>query len=103
MVRYPYGLTRRQYDIACHSHLSNEEIAAQLMISENTVHSHMKLIFKKLNVLSRHEIQYVLFNQNESRFKEEEALDEPTGTISITIPEKVSRIWKILELIQRGD
>lgn len=62
-AEYPFGLTRRQYEIALLAHLSSEEIARRLTISENTVNSHMKLIFKKLNVKSRYEIQHVLGSQ----------------------------------------
>ena len=62
-AEYPFGLTRRQYENALLAYLSSEEIARRLTISVNTVNSHMKLIFKKLNVKSRYEIPHVLGSQ----------------------------------------
>lgn len=59
-VRYPYGLTARQYEIALLSHLTDEEIAEKLSISPATVGAHQKIVFKKLGVRSRYEIRHVL-------------------------------------------
>lgn len=42
----------------------NSEVAAQLNISENTVKTHIKHIFKKLNVNNRTELSYLLMKKN---------------------------------------
>lgn len=59
-VSYPFGLSARQYEVARLAHLSNQQIAAKLMISTLTVKAHMKIVFKKMGVRSRHEIRHLL-------------------------------------------
>ena len=59
-TKYPFDLTARQYQIARLAHLTNQEIASRLMISPLTVKSHMKIIFRKMGVHSRHEIHHLL-------------------------------------------
>ena len=54
-----YGLTAREYDVAklAAQRLSNKEIANQLFIAESTVKSNLKLVFNKLGISSRSQLQ----------------------------------------------
>ncbi len=61
-----YDLTQREYDVLkliCEG-LSNEEIAKKLYISKNTVKTHIRNIYEKLNVTNRREIFKKLYNIN---------------------------------------
>lgn len=56
--RNSYGLTRREEEIArlaCERY-TNKEIALRLHISENTVKSNLKVVFSKLDIKSRSEL-----------------------------------------------
>lgn len=54
-----YGLTAREYDVAklAAQRLTNKEIANQLFIAESTVKSNLKIIFNKLGISSRSQLQ----------------------------------------------
>lgn len=60
-----YGLTRRETELLEQVCLrkTNEDIAAALGISENTVKFHLKNLMKKLSVSSRTEIREMLDSQ----------------------------------------
>jgi len=63
-----YKLTEREYDILkliCEG-LSNEEIAKKLFISKNTVKTHIRNIYDKLNVKNRREIFKKLYSLNQN-------------------------------------
>ena len=103
-AEYPFGLTRRQYEIALLAHLSSEEIAQRLTISENTVNSHMKLIFKKLKVKSRYEIQYVLRSQEgapaqSSDLAETGGDDRLVITVSISCSGDTEQLREVLDIL----
>ena len=61
-VSLKYGLTRRETEILEQVCLrrTNEDIAAALGISENTVKFHVKNLMKKLSVSSRTEVREML-------------------------------------------
>ncbi|MEA3439129.1 MAG: LuxR C-terminal-related transcriptional regulator [Chloroflexota bacterium] len=98
----PFGLTRRQLQIADLSNLRNGEIAEKLMISPHTVQAHMKTILRKLNVRSRREIRYVIqgvdnrkgLNETSELFSKNSIL-----TVSITFTDTLQRIQEILSMI----
>jgi DNA-binding CsgD family transcriptional regulator len=103
-VEYPFGLTRRQYEIAMLAHLSSEEIAERLTISENTVNSHMKLIFRKLKVKSRYEIQHVLGSQEgvpalSARQAEAGGDDRLVITVSISCRGDPEQLRDVLDIL----
>ena len=112
---YPLALTRRQYEIARLAPKSDKEIAKRLSISSSTVKSHMKTIFKKLGVQSRHEIPHVL-----SRVEGDQAgvcdpgTDIPAGveaaveanpdepaTVTVSISTRVNKITELREFIKQ--
>jgi DNA-binding CsgD family transcriptional regulator len=100
----PYGLTRRQLQIADLSNLRNGEIAEKLMISPHTVQAHMKTILRKLNVRSRREIRYVIrgddnrkgLNETSELFTKNSIL-----TVSITFTDTLQSIQEILSTIYK--
>ena len=53
-----FGLTKREYEVAqlAAQDLTNPQIAAALSIARDTVKMHMKNIYKKTKVSSRHEL-----------------------------------------------
>lgn len=63
-TRYPFGLTFSEMQVACvilHSpNASRSEIAEFLVLSENTVKTHLAAIFKKLDVTARWQVGEVL-------------------------------------------
>ncbi len=64
-----YELTQREFDVLkliCEG-LSNDEIAKKLFISKNTVKTHIRNIYEKLNVTNRREIFKKLYQVNLSR------------------------------------
>jgi len=103
-AEYPFGLTRRQYEIALLAHLSSEEIAQRLTISENTVNSHMKLIFKKLKVKSRYEIQHVLRSQEGAPAQSSDPAetggdDRLVITVSISCSGDTEQLREVLDIL----
>ena len=65
---FDYNLTERENDILqliCKG-LSNEEIAKKLFISKNTVKTHIRNIYEKLNVKNRREIFKKLYSLNQN-------------------------------------
>ena len=106
---YPFGLTRRQYEIARLSKLSDKDISEKLSISPSTVNAHMKVIFKKLGVQSRHEIQHVLSQAEEDPAHPENMGLEVDGdsnepdqpaTVTLTISKRVYRFKDLREFLR---
>jgi DNA-binding CsgD family transcriptional regulator len=109
---YPFALTRRQYEIARLSPKSDKEIGEKLSISPSTVNAHLRVIFKKLGVQSRHEIRHVL-----SRAEDDQARldnmgwevdgdgdsDEPgePATVTLSISKQVDRFSEIRDFIRQ--
>ncbi|HEY3089829.1 MAG TPA: helix-turn-helix transcriptional regulator [Jatrophihabitantaceae bacterium] len=58
-----HGLSRRELDVArlLARGLSTEEIARRLWISRHTAKDHIKSVYTKLDVTSRHELTAKLF------------------------------------------
>jgi non-specific serine/threonine protein kinase len=56
--RPPIALTPREQEVAIlvAKHLSNRQIASELMLSEHTVATHIRNILKKLGLNSRNQI-----------------------------------------------
>ena len=65
---YGSELTRRQFEVAelAAEGMSNKEIAANLQVSENTVKTTLKLVFRKLNIEKRNELPKTLHPTTES-------------------------------------
>ena len=65
---YGAELTRRQFEVAelAAEGLSNKEIAANLQVSENTVKTTLKMVFRKLNIEKRNELPKTLHPTTES-------------------------------------
>ena len=55
---WPAGLTNREVEVLqlVATGASNRQIAARLVISEQTVKNHVSRVLKKLNIKSRHEL-----------------------------------------------
>jgi len=107
---YPFALTRRQYEIAQLSNLSDKEIGEKLSISRSTVNAHMKIIFKKLGVQSRHEIRYVLSRAEDGPARPDDMglevdgdTDEPgqPATVTFSISKRVDRFSDIRDFIRQ--
>lgn len=65
-----YGLTKREVDIVkiLDYNVTNKEIADRLSISAETVKTHLKSIFRKLNLENRYQI-YEILRSGESRLR----------------------------------
>lgn len=59
-----YNITRREREIAflISQGKTNLEICSQLFISENTIKTHIKQLYSKLNVKNRNEMVFKIFN-----------------------------------------
>jgi DNA-binding CsgD family transcriptional regulator len=57
MRRNPYGLSKREMEVAELSHLRRNEIASVLGISPSTVKAHLNTILAKMRIHSKGEIQ----------------------------------------------
>lgn len=60
----PFGLTMREFQVACLAHYSDKQIAETLALSPHTVHSHLKQVFRKLGIRSRFEIPFILTREH---------------------------------------
>ena len=77
----PFDLTERQYQVAIRAEMTNTQIAKELNISVETVRTHMKEVFKKLNVHSRYDIWAVF-----EALPEEERIKLPPKDLSAANP-----------------
>jgi DNA-binding CsgD family transcriptional regulator len=112
----PFDLTEREYQVALLAHLSYQQIAARLKLSEWTVKAHFKSVLQKLGIRSKHEIPHVL-RAAESGVKmetsasaiavdwagvgapsEDESPDRML-TVTLTITSKAERLKEILSLL----
>jgi DNA-binding CsgD family transcriptional regulator len=81
-------LTRREKQTAALVCLgfTNQEIAARMIISVNTVKTHIRSIFSKFGINSKHELQAILSGWDFTEWSEEESgihyLDSPPGASS---------------------
>jgi DNA-binding CsgD family transcriptional regulator len=107
---YPFALTRRQYEIARLSPKSDKEIGEKLSISPSTVNAHLRVIFKKLGVQSRHEIRHVLSRAEDGPARPDDMglevdgdTDEPgqPATVTLTISKRVYRFGDIRDFIRQ--
>lgn len=57
---FPFGLSRREYQVVCMYDKTNQEIAEKLYISESTVAGHWRSAMDKMEIKSRREVPYVL-------------------------------------------
>jgi DNA-binding CsgD family transcriptional regulator len=112
----PFDLTAREYQVALLAHLSYQQIAARLKLSEWTVKAHFKSVLQKLGIRSKHEIPHVLRAAESGEKLETRAPaiavdwssagipseDESLGrmlTVTLTITGKADRLREILSLL----
>lgn len=59
------GLTKRECEVSLLilNHLSNQEIAEELYLTENTVKKHNTNLYKKLNVNNREQLKYLIMEK----------------------------------------
>ena len=109
---YPFALSRRQYEIARLTHESDKEIGERLSISRSTVNTHLKVIFKKLGVQSRHEIHHVLSQAEDGPACPDDVelevggdgdTDEPgaPATVTLSISKQVHQFRDLREFIRQ--
>ncbi len=111
----PFGLTWREYQVACLAHYPNKQIAETLGLSQSTVHSHLKQIFRKLGIRSRFEIPFILPRAKEqesggdfylsklisSASEGNDGIGRPTITLSITLPNCAMDLRELLAWLMR--
>jgi DNA-binding CsgD family transcriptional regulator len=102
---YPFGLTRREFEIARLVNLSNQEIAERLSISLKTAKSHVTHIMEKLGVTSRQEIRSILYGQEMANgaYPWLSLIDQVDGpmTYTLTITVRVDQLEKILSALDK--
>jgi hypothetical protein len=106
---FPFGLSKREYQVVCMYDKTNQEIAKRLFISESTVASHWRSAMEKMEIQSRREVPYVLNLLSHdavppsSGHLERDQLSgfEPPLTFSLTITGSLEELQSLLKNLWR--